>query len=200
MFVKFLLAAALGLSLSAQHTAAIPPTEAPLLIITQNKVQHKLIAGTNTITLNRAPFDIEFTLNGYKAADDRILQFAAFKQQESLDFTSDGKKTFDIPYFTSNSGILRPRRGPYQYLYLNKEGHHLIFYENKSSSTADLVTELDEGGYELKWPIDSIFENKMAYPVSAIKYDQIFCVAFFDKNDNKVVDPGEYAKIEINFK
>jgi len=25
-------------------------------------------------------------------------------------------------------------------------------------------------------------------------------VAFFDKNDNKVVDPGEYAKIEINFK
>ncbi len=200
IFINCLIALMAGLSSASNPAAEVIPTEQPLLVITQNGVSKKIIPGTNTIQLSRAPFEIQFQLNNYTSGRNTTFQFAAFKNRESLDFTADGIQTFKIPYFTSGSGLARPRRGPYPYLILNKEGHHYLFYESESSNTAEMVTELDEGGYELKWAIDSVYENKIASSMRNIQHDEIFCVAFFDKNKNKTVDDGEFAKIEIDFR
>jgi len=186
--------------LSPSHTPKEIPIEAPLMTIIQGSAKQQVMPGTNKITLFKAPFEIQFQLNNYNAGRNTIFQFAAFKNRESLDLTEDGKMVFNIPYFAPGSGLPRPRRGPYQLLNLNKEGHHCIMYESETSRTCDMLTELDEGGYLLKWSIDSVYENKTAFALKDIEHSEIFCVAFFDKNKNKVTDAGEYAKIEIDFK
>jgi putative cell wall-binding protein len=148
------------------------------------------------INLKKSPFSIRFNL----AKQTEFFQIACLGNFGIFDRDITGLPCRDADYFNGSTGYVWYDDRPYDSMDISNYGHHVLYYHSNESRRADLVKD-NENFNRLEWKINNITFNSAydtAYALKDAPVNSLFLVLFTDNNLNKIIDPGEFAKIKLN--
>lgn len=154
----------------------------------------------NVVPLKKAPFSIQFQNTEYNP--DRNLygatQIAAFSQPKNMSEVTSGINTSTISFFEPGTGLAGPYEGGY--LYVDEpNSHHFIYYSRDENSRCTLLSEGVDDLLALSYTVNNFNFGGKELSVKKWATDNIYLVIFIDKNSNKLVDKGEFARVAIRF-
>ncbi|MEZ4829578.1 MAG: hypothetical protein R3C61_25325 [Bacteroidia bacterium] len=170
--------------------------------IVQGKSVFHLDDEYNAVPLSKATFSIQFQNTPYDP--DKNLygaaQIVAFSRSKDMTEVSSGIPVSNIPFYEPGTGLAGPYDGGY--LFVDEpNGHHYIFYSTSASepTRCDLLGNGPGNLLNLSYTVNNLdFQGKMM-SVKKWKSDYLYLVIFIDRNSNKIVDKGEFARVAIRF-
>lgn len=153
------------------------------------------------LTLAPKEFSIVFPNKEYDpgAKTFYATRIAAFRDKSLLSQISAGTPIKEISYFMSGTGMASSEAGPYEHMYLGDLRHHYLYYEQGAKARVLKVSDTPDGGYMLKWVVDSFYENDAEVPMAMIGEEVIYVVILNDANLNNQVEEGEFHIVELTF-
>ncbi len=166
--------------------------------------KHFLLENTNTeIQLKRDPFSIDFILkkSNEKKGEFYIMRFVAAQEDTYFKYMKEGTSVEETPILANGTSMATNENNSYNSLFLI-EGNHNFYYESPKNQRggAKVIASYPGKKLKLRWYIPDIYEYRQTpYPFTELKGDKIFLIIFMDKDDDKIIDKGEYYKVTLNF-
>jgi len=162
--------------------------------IVQADSVHTFSAETDSVSLSRHPFTIRFFAERYESKKSRFhaFQLAALSLADSI---HAGMAVDSVRYFSTGTGLASEMG----VLFITDGGHHYIYYESEEDKRANLLSH--SGKYlELELPVRAFYSGEKGEAIQDSRMNSIWLIAFYDQNDNHIIDPGELHKIKVKFK
>ena len=178
-----------------------PKTE---VVFTQDGKEFPVKHTNTTIKLDKSAFSIAFIMPQSHEAEHKLYttQIVADTDNSAFQYMIPGTKIDDTPTLGAGTGMATDRFNAYKELYLIKDGHHNFYYESplKERGGAKLVETYNHNKIKLRWDISEIYEYRQKpYPISTMIFDTLYLTFFMDKNENKIIDKGEFYNVTLVF-
>ncbi|UTW61678.1 hypothetical protein KFE98_16940 [bacterium SCSIO 12741] len=152
------------------------------------------------ILIDREDFGLRFFSKRYNSVNKEYysVQIAAFRNKDSWELIQEGQKLNETACFGRGMGMAAGQAG-YEALFIRKNGHHYLFYEDGESGRVELLEE--RGEYlKLEFQISQFSYNGKTVAVGQSKYPEIYLAILTNRNLNDKIDKGELRKLKVRFK
>lgn len=157
----------------------------------------KILVG-DTITVTPEKFSFQFYNKKYKPEKQAFyaIQLASFLDIKELEKVKIGQKTAEVPFLEPGSGMAPHASGQYEALFLNRFGHHYLFYQNADKRRLNLIKTQGEQ-LQLEFVIKTLSIDGKEEQISETDVNEFYVVIFIDRNLNKIIDERELSKLTI---
>lgn len=159
-----------------------------------------LSAGETEVTVRKKYFGFQFLVERYDLDMEHrhAIQVAAFQEKSAQDKIKVGMKTTDLACFRPGSGLSASSEEGYQHLFLNKNGHHYLFYENEENKQVKLV--LNKGNLlRVHYGINSLYVDGRYESLKDTEVTEIYLAILYDRNGNQLIEKDELRKVTLKF-
>lgn len=157
----------------------------------------------SNVTLKREPFNIDFILkqSNEDEGEFHYARFVASSEELYFKYMKEGMDINETPVLADGTSMATNENNVYNSLFLI-EGNHNFYYasEDHQRGGAKVIKKYRNGKIKLRWYIPDIYEYRQTpYPFTQLKTDHLYLIAFFDKDNDRVIDKGEYYTITLTF-
>ncbi|MBL7941616.1 MAG: hypothetical protein JNM00_02560 [Flavobacteriales bacterium] len=165
-----------------------------------NVLQNGEILTGESITLDRAPFELVFESRPYvgDAHQWYAVQVAATTNKKNLKYLRQGPIDENNPFFGPGTGLAAD--GGYPELFIGNSGCHYITWEEHGERRAEMIERLSDGRISLSWKIANLWFDDQAHAIENPGIEQFYLMIWFDENLNNVCDDGESEELKIVFR
>lgn len=148
---------------------------------------------------------IEVSVYDYLYNDQfNAFQLHAFYDRTFIDKIFDGISKEETNIFGPGRGMAASKDNKYENLFLSAYGHHYINYktDDREDSRADLISR-DGSLLKIRWQFGEVKVPKQKtvdFATLRERKNDLYLIAFFDYNQNKILDHGEYKLIQLRFR
>ncbi|MDN6281056.1 MAG: hypothetical protein L0J45_08630 [Psychroflexus sp.] len=152
----------------------------------------------DVITIAPDEFSFQFYNKMYKTETQEFyaIQLASFLDVKALEKVKIGQTTAEVPFFEPGSGMAPHASGQYDALFLDRFGHHYLFYEDADKRRLDLIQTQGEQ-LQLEFVINALSHDGKEEQLSETDVEKFYIVIFIDRNLNKTIDERELYKLAI---
>lgn len=143
-------------------------------------------------------FSLRFYNKKYKPETQEFytVQLASFLDGKEFEKVKIGQTTAEVPFFESGSGMAPHASGHYETLFLNRFGHHYLYYQDAEKRRLNLIQKQGEQ-LQLEFVIKAISINGKEKLLSETDVEALYIVIFIDRNLNKIIEKDELSKLTI---
>ena len=167
----------------------------------QNGIEVPIHSNSDTIQITKSKFTLRFYNKRYDSENKSFYatRIAAFYDTSNIPEMKTVMTIDSLDCFKPVTGLAATKNGGYESLHFNSNAHHYLYYQNEDSKRVNSIA-LSGDLHKLEFEIDSL--NFMGHftAMSEIQVGEFYLLLFSDRNNNRIVDEGEYKRLTIRVK
>jgi len=195
--IAFLLQSCSTLKISESKYSDICST----VYVFQNGIEVPIHSNSDTIQITKSKFTLRFYNKRYDSENKSFYatRIAAFYDTSNIPEMKTVMTIDSLDCFKPGTGLAATKNGGYESLHFNSNAHHYLYYQNEDSKRVNSIA-LSGDLHKLEFEIDSL--NFMGHftAMSEIQVGEFYLLLFSDRNNNRIVDEGEYKRLTIRVK
>jgi len=171
------------------------------IVILQGKKNHNIQSDKQSIQLDREAFTIKLYSKKYNSNNQEnfITRITASLDQDILNLAQLGENIKESSSFYPSRALAITRGIGYEQLYLNKEAHHILYYENEEDKTISLLSKNEEV-LTLGFTVPTFWKDGNSFSIQEATFSSFYLLIFIDKNLDQIINEGELKKVRIDLK
>lgn len=162
---------------------------------------HKTVQDNSVINLKRTDFKIGFFNKKYNSSNKKFYAAKITFSSDENDFAKFdiGNALDDLACFRGGTGMATSKSGFYESIFIKKNAHNYLFYENESERRVNLIKDLGKNLLQLEFDVKSFYIEDNPVNIEESNLKSIAVAILIDRNLNGILDKHELSRFTIVF-